>query len=77
MSVYRFQLNGPETAADPDGVELPNDIAARAYAIGVARELTFKRDQYLGHGWSAWTMSVSDDGGSEILSFPLAPFAGG
>jgi len=66
---------GPEPAIDPDPVDLPDASAARAYAVTVARELTFKCDKYLGHRWPAWSILVSDEQGAEILSFPLEPFS--
>lgn len=72
MPLYYFCLHDEECVSDPDGTELPDVAAASEHAESVARELMFRRDRMLGRGWSAWTMSVRDADGAEVLSFPLA-----
>jgi hypothetical protein len=44
---YRFAVNGSARYDDPDGTELPDDAAARDYAIRVIRELQHGE----GHNW--------------------------
>jgi hypothetical protein len=74
MPMYYFHLHDNEDVVDADGTELPNLEAAREHARQVARELTFKRDGMLQRGWSQWTMSVQDNDGQILLSFPLGDF---
>jgi hypothetical protein len=53
---YRFAVNGSARYDDPDGPELPDDAAARDYAIRVIRELQHGE----GHSWRGWTMEVTE-----------------
>lgn len=76
MPMYYFHLRNSDRIEDTDGTELANMSAARDHAIGVARELMFKRLSMLGNEWSKWTMSINDCAGNELLSFRLADYPG-
>ena len=71
MPVFYFHLRDDQTIADTDGTDLADISAARTHAAGVARELMFNSSGLLHRQWSAWTMSVQDDAGQEVFSFPL------
>ena len=64
------------TIADVDGTELPDEAAARAHAVGVARELMFRTEGMLEWDWSAWSMCVHDSKGKELFSFPFVSAGG-
>ena len=72
MPMYYFHLRDKETIHDVDGTELADTGAARDHADVVAKELKFKNDAFLDEGWSKWTMTVHDDDGLEVFSFPMA-----
>ena len=71
MPLFFFHLRDDKTLADIDGTDLADVSAARAHAAGVARELMFNSTGLLHQEWSDWTMSVQDDAGTELFSFPL------
>jgi len=71
MPMYFFYLLDDEEVVDNDGTELTDIDAAREHARQVARELMFRRDGMLQRSWSQWAMSVRDDSGQVLLSFPL------
>ena len=72
MPRYYFHVHNRERLNDPDGTVLSGNKAALIYALGVARELMFKRSGMLGQPWSAWTMRVHDKNGKTIHTLPLA-----
>lgn len=73
MPKYFFQLSDTDTVADNEGVELADTTAARDHAYVVAGELMANDSAgMLNHDWPEWTMTVTDDKGREILSFPMA-----
>jgi CRP-like cAMP-binding protein len=74
MSMYYFHLSNDRKVPDVDGTDLSDRSAARTHAFGVARELMFRSKGMLDHDWSQWRMSVQDDGGNELFSFPLTDF---
>lgn len=76
MGTYYFHLIGAKTISDPDGVELSDVTAARVHALTVARELSANANQFLGHSWSDWTLSVTDESGRRVLSFPMNDIGG-
>ena len=73
MGRYFFDLRLVDTIADDEGTELPDAASAKSHALEVARELTRNSDSYLGHAWSCWSLSVRDEWGKQILSFPCVP----
>ena len=76
MPMYYFHLRDQDTLKDLDGTELVDMDAARAHADVVARELKFKSDEFMGERWSAWSMTVHDDDGLELFSFPMSDAKG-
>lgn len=77
MAMYYFNLNDHDTVVDTDGTELPDVGAARIHATGVARELTSNGGSILTQSWSGWTMSVQDEGGTELFSLIMSNFGDG
>jgi hypothetical protein len=77
MPMFYFHLDDEEVVKDIDGTNLIDLPAARDHAAGVARELTFKSDGMMQQTWSAWTMRVHDDRGTEVFSLPLSDFQPG
>jgi hypothetical protein len=51
---------------EPEGVELPTDAAARAFALKVMRGLVQIEDD----NWEGWTMEVMQ-GGRRVWRFPF------
>ena len=74
MPMYYFHLSDDYKLPDVDGTDLSDLAAARSHAFGVARELTFKSEGMLNHGWSLWRMLVHDDNGRELFSLELSDF---
>ena len=74
MPMYYFSLRDRQTLVDSDGTNLPDVPTARAHAADVARELTFRSAGMLDESWSAWTMTVHDDNGTELFSLALSDF---
>jgi hypothetical protein len=77
MPMYYFHLCDDESVMDFDGTDLDDVGAARAHAIGVARELTFNSRGFLKQDWSQWTMTVHDDVGTELFSIAMSDFGDG
>lgn len=58
MPLYYFVLKaGCHTYPDSEGQELPDDGAAQAHALAVARELMRNREAETGH----WRIQVCDE----------------
>jgi len=72
MPRYYFHVHNRERLTDTDGTVLAGKKDALLHALGVARELMFKRGEMLGQPWSAWTMRVQDKHGKTVHSIPLA-----
>jgi len=72
MPMYYFHLRDQDTIEDVDGTELADTDAARAHAEVVAQELKYETDTFLDEDWSRWSMSVRNDDGQELFSFPMA-----
>jgi hypothetical protein len=77
MPMYYFHLFDDVAVRDPDGTDLIDVAAARAHAVGVARELTFKSPGMMRQGWSEWTMRVHDEDDTELFSLQLDDFEPG
>jgi hypothetical protein len=71
MPMFYFHLSDNGTLPDVDGTDLSDLSAARTHAFSVVRELMFGSQGMLNHDWPQWRMSVHDDGGNELFSFPL------
>ena len=72
MPRYHFAVKDAARYHDPDGTELPDDAAARDYAIRVIREVQHGEE----HNWRGWTMEVRQ--GQRIvwqIPFAEAPIA--
>jgi hypothetical protein len=74
MPMYYFHLRDDEPVLDSDGTDLDNIGAARAHAVGVARELTSNSRGFLEQDWSRWTMTVHDDVGTQLFSLIMSDF---
>ena len=66
MPRYHFAVKDAARYDDPDGTELPDDAAARDYAIRVIREVQHGEE----HNWTGWTMEVRQ-GSALSGNFPL------
>jgi Domain of unknown function (DUF6894) len=55
MPIYNFAVHNGGRLEDEDGTELPNDAAAREYALQVVRELNRNN----GNRWNGWKMESS------------------
>ena len=76
MPMYFFHLEDQVSVHDVDGTELADVAGARAHAAVVARELTLNSTGMFGHAWDLWNMSVHDDEGTELFSFPMSDYGG-
>jgi hypothetical protein len=54
MPRYHFAVKDAARYDDPDGTEVPDDAAARDYAIRIIREVQHGEE----HNWTGWTMEV-------------------
>ena len=54
MPRYHFAVKDAARYDDPDGTELPDDAAARDYAIRIIREVQHGEEQ----NWTGWAMEV-------------------
>jgi hypothetical protein len=65
---YYFSVrNGSGNLSDDDGIELPNDAAARDYACDLARELMFRNEVRKRHWW----LVIRNAEGKELFSLPF------
>jgi hypothetical protein len=76
MPMYYFHLEDQDTVHDVDGTELADIAGARAHAAAVARELTQNSTGMLDHTWDLWSMSIRDDQGIQLFSFPMSDYDG-
>jgi len=64
MPLYFFHLNfGDRVLPDEEGVELPNQSAAREEALAVVRDLADPKIGGNTRRWASWFLQVADDGG--------------
>jgi hypothetical protein len=70
MPRYYFSLKNGRPFDDVDGLELPDIEAARAEAIGFARDIM--RMEYDRRDWSAWVVCVTDDARECILKIAFS-----
>ena len=68
MPRYCFNLrDGGAGVTDPEGTVLPDEVAARAYATYVARELMARAEVKRRH----WQLDVSDESGKVLFHVPF------
>src|SRR5262249_28952314 len=64
MPLYFFHLNfGDRVLPDDEGVELPNQSAAREEALAVVRDLVEPKSGSNTRRWATWFLQVADDRG--------------
>ena len=54
MPRYHFAVKDAARYDDPDGTEVPDDAAARDYAIRIILQVQHGEE----HNWTGWTMEV-------------------
>ena len=70
MPRYLFAVRHPaldDVEDDPAGMELPDDAAAREFAVKVMRRLAQRRED----NWEGWTMEVVTEGGRRVWELPF------
>jgi uncharacterized protein DUF6894 len=72
MPRYFFDLVDDRKIYDKKGVSLPNDKAARQYALTFARELMQTKRDLLGESWRAWSVQVCNGKFERILKVPFS-----
>jgi len=58
MPLYRFGIRDGERFEDHDGINLPDDVTARAHAMGIIQELRNADET----SWRGFIMEVERDG---------------
>ena len=72
MPRYFFDLVDDKKVYDKKGVSLPNEKAAREYALTFARELMETKRDLLGESWQEWSIQVCNGKFERILKVPFA-----
>lgn len=75
MPKYFFDLVDDKKIYDKKGVSLPNDKAAREYAVTFARELMEAQPGLMGESWNAWSVQVCNGKFDRILRIPFSDVA--
>ncbi|HEY8009250.1 MAG TPA: hypothetical protein VIE66_21300 [Methylocella sp.] len=70
MIRYFFSIIGGRPFNDIDGLELPDIEAARAEAIGLARDLMRMEPER--QDWSSWSIHVTDEKHQEIFDLDFS-----
>jgi hypothetical protein len=70
MPRYYFSLANGRSFNDVDGLDLPDLTAARAEAIGFARDLMRLEPER--RDWSNWRVRVTDEDQQLVLDIPFA-----
>jgi hypothetical protein len=70
MPRYYFSITNGRPFKDIDGLELPDLDAARAEAIGFARDLM--RTELAQDAWSSWTVRVTDGMHEVVLNIAFS-----
>jgi hypothetical protein len=73
MARYYFSIRNGERFEDVDGLELSDVEAARAEALGLARDLMRLRNDR--KDWSGWSIRVTDEQHAFVLELPFADIA--
>jgi hypothetical protein len=71
MPRYFFDLVDDKKVYDKKGVSLPNEKAAREYALTFARELMQTKRDLLGESWQEWSIQVCNGKFERILKVPF------
>jgi hypothetical protein len=71
MPRYFFDLVDDKKIYDKKGVSLPNDKAARQFAITFARELMETKPELMGESWQAWSVQICNGKFDRILRIPF------
>jgi hypothetical protein len=66
MPIYNLTAHNGSRLENDGGTELPNDAAARAYALQVVRELNRNN----GNRWNHWKMEVAE-GDRQVFDIPF------
>jgi hypothetical protein len=75
MPRYFFDLIDDKKIYDKKGVTLPNEQAARQYAMKFARELMDSKPDLMGESWRAWSIQVCNGKFDRILKVPFSDLA--
>ena len=75
MPRYFFDLVDDKKIYDKRGVTLPNETAARQYAITFARELMETKRELMGESWRAWSVQICNGKFDRIMRVPLSEVA--
>ncbi|MEA2949654.1 MAG: hypothetical protein QOI40_4984 [Alphaproteobacteria bacterium] len=76
MPRYFFDVVDDKKIYDKKGVTLPNEKAARQYALKFARELIASKSDLLGESWEAWSIQVCNGKFDRILRVPFSEVVG-
>jgi hypothetical protein len=71
MPRYFFDVVDDKKIYDKKGVSLPNEKAARQFAITFARELMETKPELMGESWRAWSVQVCNGKFDRILKIPF------
>jgi hypothetical protein len=71
MPRYFFDLVDDKKIYDKKGISLPNERAARQFAITFARELMETKPELMGESWRAWSVQVCNGKFDRILKIPF------
>jgi hypothetical protein len=69
MPRYFFNIANGRSFDDVDGLELPDIAAARAEAMGFARDLMRLEPER--RDWSRWAVRVTDDNRKPVFDLPF------
>jgi hypothetical protein len=75
MPRYFFDLIDDKKIYDKRGVTLPNETAARQYAITFARELMETKRDLMGESWCAWSVQICNGKFDRIMKVPFSEVA--
>jgi hypothetical protein len=68
---YFHFVDGQERIEDPEGIELPDEAAARTQAMQAVLDAQKTRFA-LPRNWVGWSVEVVDDRGNRILLLPIS-----
>jgi hypothetical protein len=77
MPRYFFDVVDDKKIYDKKGVSLPNERAARQFAITFARELMETKPELMGESWQAWSVQVCNGKFDRILKIPFTEAVAG
>ncbi len=72
MPRYHFNFtNGERFMEDAEGIDLPDEVAVREEALGMARDLA--RESVDGiDAWLAWRIEITDENGRLVMTVPFS-----